>query len=362
MPISDLLAFAALITKATCRISQTLAAKRRFCFVPSLFLHPTFALASTFVLAQNCMADESASLSSADPVAPAESVPNSSSQDSVAKENKTGPSNAKPYTEVYPIDAVVDRQENVWIVDLNGHAVWRVEEGSPKIHIQGSKLYRQPLNRPRCLAFFPTQPSDANKQASDELFVGDTSTREVYKIIDGHKPVPMVAGKIGVPIDLAFGQDGTLFIADLEQRAVWRLKNGESTPEVFLPNANARGVFVDSQDRLWVVSQNPQQLVRYDQEGTPTVLVATRTFEFPHQIVVDSRGVAWISDGYKKCIWKFTEGSPPEVAITSKLLQNPVGMLLYQDRPAVVDPHAMSVFKTNSDYQIEEWIRLKSVD
>ena len=269
--------------------------------------------------------------------------------------------NARGYTDIYPIDAVLDRNENLWVVDLNGHAVWKVEQGVPKIQVQGSNRHRQPLNRPRCLAFSPLSPVGGTPEgdSTQHLFVGDTSTREVYKIIEGSEPIPMVAGKIGVPMDLAFSQDGTLFIADLEQRAIWQLKPGASSPEIYIANANARGLFVDGEDRLWVVSQNAEQLVRYDRDRNPTVLVASRTFEFPHQVVVDSQGVAWISDGYKKCIWKFKEGAAPEIAITSPLLQNPVGMLLYQDRPAVVDSHAMAVFKTSVEYQIEEWIRLK---
>jgi ligand-binding sensor domain-containing protein len=276
-----------------------------------------------------------------------------------AKQALTAPAvgpNARPYSPVYPLDAIVAKDGSVYVVDLNGHCVWRFNSAdaspTPTIVVQGSSRYREAMNTPRCLV----------ELTSGELLIGDTATRELYRWSDGKAIQPTINKLIGIPVDLAISKTGKLFVADLERRVVWKQEagpNGEySAPEPFLPKANARGVFVDQQDRLWVVSQNRQQLVRYDASGAETVLVSSRIFDFPHQVVVDSNNIAWISDGYQKCLWKFVEGSPPEKSIQSPALKNPVGLFLFQDRPCVVDPHARTVFKCTEDYKLVEWVVL----
>lgn len=260
----------------------------------------------------------------------------------------------RAYTNVYPLDGVVDSSGAVWVVDRNLPGVWKYESGELKVAVEGSKRIREPLNACRCLAVSP----------SGTLFVGDTSTREVYERNAEGKLDKTVMGMIGIPVDLAFSQDGTLYIADLEKRAVWRLAKDSQSPEVFLPKANPRGLFVDSQNRLWVVSQNTEQIVRYSESGEATTIVSERKMQFPHQIVVDSTGTAWVSDGYKKCIWKIEDGKQPEVAITSDLLKNPVGLFLVPEakgetKLGIVDPHAMTVFRASLSGQLESWFEIK---
>lgn len=258
---------------------------------------------------------------------------------------------ARPYTGVYPLDAVADASGTVYVVDRNLPGVWRYRDGQATVFVQGNRRYRQAMNASRCLALSP----------QGELFVGDTATRDVYRIDDQGQFTATLDGLIGIPMDLAFASDGTLYIADLERRAVWRKKPGDGKPEPFLPKANARGVFVDAKDRLWVVSQNVRdQLLRYEADGSgEKVIVSEPTFEFPHQVVVDTQGTAWVSDGYKRGVWKVSEDGKAELAVASNGLQNPVGLFLVDDRPAIVDSHAMAVFKMTADGGVEPWFQIK---
>jgi sugar lactone lactonase YvrE len=213
--------------------------------------------------------------------------------------------------------------------------------------IEGAKKFRQPLNASRCIALDP----------AGVLYVGDPATREVYRRSESGDMKPTVSGIIGIPMDLAFSKDGTMYVADVERRVLWKKGVGEDKPTVFA-DVNPRGVFVDAQDRIWVVSQNEQQLLRFDTSGAKEVIVGERTFEFPHQVVVDSSGTAWVTDGYKKALWQIKPGEKPTIAYSGSPLQNPVGLFLVDDKPVIVDPHVQSVFKWAGD-KPELWFRIE---
>lgn len=250
---------------------------------------------------------------------------------------------------IYPLDLAVDQAGNAWVVDLNLPGVWKSESGSVTKVLEGSKRFRERMNKVRCLAFSP----------SGQLYVGDTATREIYRIGSDGSAEPTVGGMIGIPMDIAFSKDGTMFVADLERRVLWKVAPDQK-PEIFA-DVNPRGVFVDSSDRIWVVSQNKkplEQLIRLTSDGQKTVIAASDQILFPHQVVVDSSGTAWLSDGYKKAIWKIQEGMEPVVAFEGSPLVNPVGMALVDDRPVVVDPRAQAAFRLNSEGKLEEWFRI----
>ncbi len=261
--------------------------------------------------------------------------------------NSTAGPGTRPASKVYPLDGVVDQQGGVWIVDRNAPGIWRFADGKIELAISGEKKFRQKLNAVRCIAI----------SKEGELAAGDPATREVYRRNASGEWLPSVSGLIGIPMDLAFASDGTLYIADVERRVVWKQSTANEKPVVF-SQANPRGLFVDSQDRLWVVSQDSTQLLRLSPDGKTEVIVGERVFEFPHQVVVDSQGVAWVTDGYKKGIWRIKENQPPELVFSGEPFQNPVGLFLYEDQPVIVDPHAQSVFKL-VDGKPELWFRIE---
>jgi sugar lactone lactonase YvrE len=253
----------------------------------------------------------------------------------------------RPATAVYPLDGVIDSEGSVWIVDVNAHGVWRHKDGVNELVIQGEKKFRKPLNAVRCIAISP----------QGEITVGDPATREVYRRNANGEMIPTASGLIGIPVDLAFASDGTLYIADVERRVVWKQSSVSEKPVVFA-NVNPRGLFVDNQDRLWVVSQDEKQLLRLDRDGKTEVLVSERIFEFPHQVVVDSQGHAWVTDGYKQALWRIRPNEKPEMVHEGAPFENPVGLFLHEDSPVVVDPHAQQVFRMR-DGKPESWIRIE---
>jgi DNA-binding beta-propeller fold protein YncE len=248
----------------------------------------------------------------------------------------------------YPLDAV-DDGSTIWIVDRNLPGVWKSVDGKLDVAIQGTKQLRQPLNAPRCIALSP----------DGQLFVGDSATRDVYRIPSEGKPEPMTGGAIGIPADLAFGPDGTLYIADLETRFLWKLPKG-GTAEKFL-DCNPRGVSVDSNGNLWIVSQGKDQLLKATPDGKLEVICAGRPFSFPSQVAVDPQGNAFVADGYSKAIWKAAGGDgAPIKMLDGQGLDHPVGLFWKGDRLGIVDPRAGKVWGVAADGTLETWIAFPS--
>lgn len=247
---------------------------------------------------------------------------------------------------VYPLDCVV-KDNTVFVVDRNLPGIWKWQEGKLAVFTQGSKRYREPLNAARCLAW----------DHEGKLLVGDTSTRDIYRVADDGKAEPITGGEIGIPMDIAVKSDGTIYVADLELRQLVRIPAGSNKVEV-VAKVNPRGVFVDHENRVWVVSQDPQQLQIVTDSGEKEVIVDKRVFEFPHQVVVNKSGEAFVSDGYKKAIWKVVKGQEPKIVVEGAPLDNPVGLALHEDQVVVTDPRAAAVFRLTNENKLEEWFKL----
>ena len=124
----------------------------------------------------------------------------------------TSSSSTRTASKIYPLDAVVDKSGTAWIVDRNKPGVWAYQNNELKLEVPGSNKFRQPLNAVRCLAISPT----------GEIALGDPATREVYRKDADGKWTGTLDATIGIPVDLAFLSDGSLLIADLERRVLWK--------------------------------------------------------------------------------------------------------------------------------------------
>ncbi|MFN9345988.1 MAG: hypothetical protein ACK6DQ_05280 [Planctomycetota bacterium] len=265
-----------------------------------------------------------------------------------AKPTPPSASTTREASKVYPLDGVVDKSGSVWIVDRNKPGLWLYESEQLKLDTQGSNKFRQPLNAVRCLAV----------SSAGEIALGDPATREVYRKDSSGQWKGTVNAVIGIPVDLAFLSDGTLLVADLERRVLWKQSTPGSNPEI-LATVNPRGVFVDYADRIWVISQDENQLVRVSKDGQVEPIITKRTFEFPHQVVVNSKDQIWVSDGYRKGIWSWKLGEEPKLIVSGEPLQNPVGLFLVDDQPAIVDPHAQAVFKL-TEAGVVKWFGIEN--
>ncbi len=249
---------------------------------------------------------------------------------------------------LYPLDSVVDKQGTVFTVDRNLPGIWKWQADKLTLFVQGPKKFRQPLNAIRCLAL----------DQEGKLIVGDSSTRDIYRISEDGKATAITGGQIGIPMDIAVKSDGTIYVADLELRKLMRIPAGSNKVE-HVADVNPRGVFVDSADKVWVVSQDAQQLLIVADDGTKEVIVDKRVFEFPHQVVVNSKGEAFVSDGYKKAIWKVVRGQAPTIVVEGPPLDNPVGLALYEDQVIVTDPRVAKVMKLTPENKLEVWFEVK---
>lgn len=249
---------------------------------------------------------------------------------------------------LYPLDLAVNNSGTAFVVDRNLPGVWQWQSEKLSILFEGSRKFRTPLNAARCLAIDP----------QGNLLVGDTATRDIYRFDPDGKPVPITGGKIGIPMDMAFKSDGTLYVADLELRMLLRIAPGSSEVEQ-VALVNPRGVFVDSKDQVWVVSQDAAQLLVVADDGQIEQIVSERIFDFPHQVVVNAAGEAFVSDGYKAAIWKVVRGSAPEMIVSGEPLVNPVGLALVEDRVVVVDPTTRSVWRLGADQKLELWFKIE---
>jgi hypothetical protein len=238
----------------------------------------------------------------------------------------------------YPLSIAVS-DATIMLADRDFHGVWKLEAGTLSAYFTGSKKFRTPLNAIRCVEF----------DSDGKLLAGDSSTREVYRFDDEGKPVPLTDGGIGIPMDIAVNKAGDLFVSDLEIQRVMKVPKAGGKPEEVTEISGCRGLFVDKEDHLWVVSTTNDQLFRISPDGTSETIVAGRAFEFPHTVVVHDDLTAYVCDGYAKTIWKIARGGKPEAWVKGEPLVNPVGMAIRGDRIFVVDPRALAVFEIDRE-------------
>ena len=234
----------------------------------------------------------------------------------------------------YPI-SVASTGETRYVVDLDLPGVWQIDaEGNASVLVKGAKKFRQPLNRPRCVALDKT----------GDLLVACTPTREIYRIgPDGGEPKPIPGGEIGIPMSIAVASESLMYVTDLESQSVFKVNQQDGKVDV-LARMSARCVHLAPDGKLWVVTQEKDQLVTLDPSGEATPVVSGRPFQFPHNVVVTQEGVAYVTDGYAKAIWK-VEGGKAEKWLEGEPLDNPVGLALEGESLLVADSRAKAVFK-----------------
>ena len=237
----------------------------------------------------------------------------------------------------YPLAVAVNADGSLIVADRLLPGLWRVADGRATIFAAGTRRFRTPLNAVRAVAVAP----------DGTVFAGDSATREIYRITAAGTPEPLTSGAIGIPADIAIDSRGRLFVSDLETQRVWRIDSDAPTKPVEVATlAGPRGLFVDDQDRLWVVAASGEApLVRVGDDGMVEPVVDTRAFEFPHDVVVDDDGVAYVSDNYARCIWRVPVGGEPERWAEGEPLVGPVGLALRDGRILVADPRARQVFE-----------------
>lgn len=235
----------------------------------------------------------------------------------------------------YPLSIAVAESGKLYIADRNLPGVWQVDGSDLSTLFKGSKQFRTPLNAVRCVAL------DKN----GKVLAGDSSTREVYRFGADGKPVPLTDGGIGIPMGIAVDSKGQLLVADLELHRIWKVPAQGGKPEQLAEVQAPRGVCIDDDDNLWVVSHGKDQIVRVSPDGKVTAVVTGRPFQFPHTIALAKDKTAYVCDGYAKAVWKVPPDGKPTKWVSGEPLVNPVGLAQRGDGLLVVDPRANAIFE-----------------
>lgn len=238
----------------------------------------------------------------------------------------------------YPLGVAVTGDGAVLIADRLLPGLWRLADGRLDVLVAGSRQFRNPLNAIRTVAV----------AADGSVYVGDSATREVYAIGPTGKPVGLTGGTIGIPVDIAIDSMGRLFVSDLETQRIWRIDPAGAAPVEVARVAAPRGLFVDAEDRLWVVAASgAEPLLRLGDDGTITPVVRSQAFAFPHDVVVDSQGLAYVSDNYEGCVWRVSPDGTAERWLAGEPLVGPVGLAIREGKILVADPRAKQVFEVD---------------
>jgi len=235
----------------------------------------------------------------------------------------------------YPLAVAIDG-DSVFVVDLDLPGVWKVDGAGRQLFVHGSKLFRQPLNRPRCIAIHPR----------GGILVGDSATREVYHIESaGAQPKPLANAKIGIAMAIAVSPDGSsIFVGCAERRAVLKMPIDGGEPKS-VAQVNARGLAFDSEGRLWAVTPDDSAIHRIDVSNeTSEVIVKGRPYQYPNGIVwAGERG--FVTDGYGKSIWSFTSDGKTEPWHAGTPLVGPVGIAAGPGVLWIADPKQKQVYQ-----------------
>ena len=245
---------------------------------------------------------------------------------------------------LYPLAAAVAEDGTIYIADRDLPGVWKYSEGKWSIYFQGSKKFRTPLNAVRCLAI----------DHQGKLLAGDSSTREIYRFDDANQPQPLTKGGVGIPMSLAVAKDGSIYAGDIEIQRIVKIPAEGGTPEIIAEVTAPRGMTIDSDGRLWIVSHGNDAVIRLSPDGKQRdVIIEGSPFQFQHHIVLGKQGEAFVADGYAKTIWKIKQGEKPEAFIAGEPLKNPVGLAWWKDELLIVDPHTKAVYRVAADRKLE---------
>ena len=242
----------------------------------------------------------------------------------------------------YPTSVAVSQTGEIFIGDRDLPGIWKLTDGKLEKFYEGSKKYRTPLHAVTALAF----------DREGRLLAGDSATRDVYRFDESGKPTPLTGGAVGIPLGIAVGPAGELYVSDLELHTIWKVPAEGGQPDSFAELQGVSGLAIDDQQRIWALARSGRRLVRFDATGQPQVVVNEGVFEFPHNVIVVPDGTAYVTDGYAHAVWKLVPDAAPEKLASGAPLQNPVGVAATDDRLIVADPGAKALLQVTQDGKV----------
>jgi hypothetical protein len=129
---------------------------------------------------------------------------------------------------------------------------------------------------------------------------------------------------------------------------VYKVPSGGGKPVEFAKVNALRGMTIDADDNLWIVSNLGDLLIKLSSEAKKTVVVKGQPLtspSFPAGVVVDKGGVAYIADGYNKAVWKVAADGKPVKFASGEPLVHPVGLAWNKEKLLVADPRAKGLIE-----------------
>ncbi len=245
----------------------------------------------------------------------------------------------------YPVDVTVAADHTVYVADLNLPGIWKVVDGKAEVFFRAEKKFGTPLNRVRCIAV----------DGDGHVIAGDSSTWEVYRFDAMGKPQPLTGGKIGKPMGLAVSADGTIFVSDLEIHRVWSIKKDGAVKQLATVVAPI-GIALDGKGDVWGISRGKNQVRKVTADGKVEIMVKDRPFTFPHDLSFNQDQQLIVSDGYGKCLWRWSAGKDPEKWVSSPMFDNPIGLAFSDGKLYVADSRAKQVFVVDNQGKVSSLI------
>lgn len=250
---------------------------------------------------------------------------------------------------LHPIDVATTEDGVVFIADRKLPGIWKYADGKLTLFFQADKKFGTPLNAIRCLAV----------DSEGRLLAGDSAAFNVYRFDADAKPQALANGRIGLPMGLAVNAAGDIFVSDGELHRIVKLSQPKSepvSPEVVATVAAPRGLAIDGEDRLWILSGTKDPVRRIASDGKVEVIVAGFKLDYAGDIAARADGSVVVSDSYADTIFRVTESGELDVVAKGAPLVHPSGIALQGDQWLVVDSQAKSVFQVDNEGKIETLI------
>lgn len=242
----------------------------------------------------------------------------------------------------YPISVAATADGTIYVADLKLPGIWKSKDGSLEVYFQGSNQFGTPLNGVRCLAV----------DKDGKLLAGDSATREVYRFDDEGKPQPLTKGGIGMPQGIAVGEDGTLFVSDLETHSIYKVPAAGGTATTFARVKGPLGMVMDGDKNLVVVTRQGK-LFKVNGEGKAESF-GEGGYKFAQGIANGPEKSYFVSDSYAGSILKIGADGKSSGWSSGEPFKGPVGLAASGEKLLVADPKVPGIFSVSGEGKAEK--------